>query len=515
MIAPRSRRAAARTILAFLLFAAAHAARADEAAPLVVRVYHTNDVHGWIMSRPDAMDHDRPIGGEATFKALVDRDPGPKLVLDAGDWWQGTPEGSLTKGAAVAETFNAVGYDAVEIGNHEFDAGQENLKALIAQLKMPVLAANIYGPDGKRVPWTKPWIIKEVDGVKFGVFGLLTTHMGELEFPKNIAGLTFRREVDEARDDVKALRRQGADVIIAVTHVGFEAADKPPFEGDQTLAREVPGIDLIVGGHTHTTLKVPYRDPAHGTLIVQAGSYLFRAGRVTLKIDAKTHRVLSSSDELFELHPDRLGEDPAVKAVVARQTQAVGAIFETVVATATAALVRASGPDQESGLGSWMADCYRARAAADVAVQNAGGIRSDIPAGPVTLRRLFGVMPFDNDLVLARMTGAQVRSMLEHAVVSPRLDQISGAVVTFRPGPAGARGLVSATIGGAPLDDAKTYSVVTLDFLVSGGGGYREFAQASSRAALGVPARDALRACAETQKLLAPPAPGRLKAQGG
>lgn len=508
-------RRSAWTLMATALLAAASIARADEAAALVVRVYHTNDVHGWIMARPDALDHDRPIGGEATFKALIDRDPGPKLVLDAGDWWQGTPEGSLTKGAAVAEVFNAVGYDAVEIGNHEFDAGQDNLKALIGKLKMPVLAANIYGADGKRVPWTRPWIIKEVDGVKFGIFGLLTTHMGELEFPKNIAGLTFRREVDEARDDVKALRRQGADVIIAVTHVGFEDADKPKFEGDQTLAREVAGIDLIVGGHTHTTLKIPYRDPMHGTLIVQAGSYLFRAGRATFKIDPKTHHVISSSDELFELHPDRIGEDPAVMAVVARQTQAAGAAFETVVATATAALVRALGPDQESGLGSWMADCYRARAGADVAVQNAGGIRSDIPAGPVTLRRLFSVMPFDNDLVLVRMSGAQLRSVLEHAVAAPRLDQISGAVVAFRPGPAGTRGLVSATVGGAPLDDAKTYSVATLDFLVSGGGGYRDFAQASSRSPLGVPARDALRACAAAQKLVAPPAPGRLKAQGG
>ena len=214
-------------------FAAAPAVRAEDAAPaapapIVVRVYHTNDVHGYIMARPDKLQNGRPLGGAAALKALLNRDQGPKLVLDAGDWWQGTPEGSLTKGAAVAEVFNAVGYDAVELGNHEFDPGQEELKALIGKMTMPVLAANVYGDDGKRVPWTKPSIIKEVAGIKFGIFGLVTSHLNHLVLPSSVAGLTIRREVDEARDQVKALKRQGAEVIVAGTsifkHIDLEYA---------------------------------------------------------------------------------------------------------------------------------------------------------------------------------------------------------------------------------------------------------------------------------------------------
>jgi 2',3'-cyclic-nucleotide 2'-phosphodiesterase (5'-nucleotidase family) len=499
-------------------FFAVPGVRGDDAAapaPLVVRVYHTNDVHGWIMARPsaDPLDAGRIVGGAAALKAWIDKDAGPKLVLDAGDWWQGTPEGSLTKGEAVAEVFNAVGYDAVEIGNHEFDAGQDNLKSLIGKLKMPVLAANVYGPDGKRVPWTKPWIVKDVDGVKFGIFGLLTTHMDKLAFPKNIAGLAFRREVDEARDDVKELKRQGADVIIAVTHVGFEEEGKTKFEGDQTLAREVPGIDLIVGGHSHTFLSRAYRDPENGTLIVQAGCYLSRAGRTTFKIDPLTRRVLASSDELVELRPDRMGEDPAVKAIVTRRADEAGKAYEAVVATATAAVPR-GGANAEWPLGSWMADCYRSWAAVDLAFQNGGGVRSDIPAGPVTLRRIFNVMPFDNALVKLRMTGAQLRALLDRGMGGPRLLQLSGARVEFVPGaPAGGR-LSSVTVGGAPLDDAKTYSVVTLDFLVSGGDGFREFG-AVPQEETDVLARDVLAQCAQKQANIAPPAPGRLRAKGG
>ncbi|MDE2143837.1 MAG: bifunctional metallophosphatase/5'-nucleotidase, partial [Elusimicrobia bacterium] len=360
---------------------AALAATSASAAPLTVTVFHTNDVHGWIMSRPDKSG--RPVGGAAAFKALVDKDAGPKLVLDAGDWWQGTPEGSLTKGAASAEVFNAIGYDAVEVGNHEFDDGEASLRKLIPTLRMPVLAANIYGADGKHVPWTKQRIVKTVAGIKFGIFGLITSHMDKLEVPVKIRGLTFRNEVAEARDQVAALKKEGADVIIAVTHVGFEAPDKPRFQGDQTIARKVAGIDLIVGGHTHTPLSRAWRDPAHGTLVVQAGSYLTKAGRTTLIIDPRTRRVTASEDELIDLRPDRLGEDAAVKAIVARREAEAGEAFQRVVATATADMDRGVGPG-ESGLGSWMADCFKSLTGADAVIMNGGGIRADVPAGPVT-----------------------------------------------------------------------------------------------------------------------------------
>ena len=505
--------AAGVVLLAALLAPLPAAAGAPPAAPIVVRVYHTNDIHGWIMARPDKLQSDRPVGGAAALKALLDKDATPRLVLDAGDWWQGTPEGTLSKGEAVAEVLNAVGYDAVEVGNHEFDSGADALRALIGKMNMPVLAANIYGPDGKHVPWTKPRVIKQVAGVKFGIFGLLTVHMDKLAFPKSIAGLTFRREVDEARDQVAALRKEGADVIVAVTHVGFEEAGKSRFEGDQTIAREVEGIDLIVGGHSHTPLSRAWRDPAHGTLVVQAGAYLTKVGRATLTIDPETRRVSAASDELLELRPDRLGEDPAVKAIVDKRRAEVGKTFEAVVATATADLSRGS-PERESGLGSWMADCYRSATGADVVFQNGGGMRSDIAAGPVTLRHIFNVMPFDNSLVKLKMTGAQVRSALDHGVGAARMIQVAGVAVVYRrAGPRGER-VVSATVGGAPLDDERTYAVATLDFLVMGGDGYDEFGAAASQEATGVLARDALRACAERQKTISPPAPGRLKALG-
>jgi 2',3'-cyclic-nucleotide 2'-phosphodiesterase (5'-nucleotidase family) len=344
--------------------------------------------------------------------------------------------------------------------------------------------------------------------VKFGVFGLLTSHMDALAFPEHIKGLTFRREADEARDQVAALKREGADVIVALTHVGFESKTKAPFEGDQTLAREVPGIDLIVGGHSHTFLKRGFREPKSGVLITQAGCYLVKAGLTTLKIDRGTHKLIGASERLVALDPSR-GTDKAVQAVVDRQESEVGRVFARAVATATVRMVRAQAG--ESGLGSWMADCYRARTGADVAIQNPGGIRSDVAAGPLTLREIFSVMPFDNRLEKLTMTGAQLRAALEHGVGPGRVAQLSGALVRYRPsGPAGHR-LVSVEVAGRPLDDAKTYTVATLDFLVSGGDGYAQFKGLPDERT-GLLARDALRACAESQKTVAPPPPGRLTA---
>jgi 5'-nucleotidase len=501
-----------RAILLVAALAAAPSAlpAKDAPAPIVVSVYHTNDVHGWIMSRADKFQADRQVGGAAALKALIDKDPGAKLVLDAGDWWQGTPEGSLTKGEAVAEVFNAVGYDAAELGNHEFDAGLAALKALIGKMGMPVLAANIYGPDGKHVSWTKPRIVKEVDGVKFGIFGLLTSHMDKLEIPAKLEGLTFRREVDEARDQVAALKKEGADVIIAVTHVGFEAPDAPSFEGDQTIAREVAGIDLIVGGHTHTPLYKAWRDPKHGTLIVQAGSYLAKAGRTTLTIDPASHRVSASSDELIDLRPDRLGSDPAVKAIVDRRVADLGAAFKLVVATATADLNRGVG-ERESGLGSWIADCFKDLTGVDAAIINGGLIRADIPEGPVTLRRLFEAVPFDDAVVKLKMNGALLRSGLDHVIGSPKIAQIGGMTAEISPLKPRHERLGAMTVGGKPLDDAKTYSVATLDFIADS---YAEFSSSESAEHTGTLARDALRVCAEKQKTISPPASGRLKALG-
>lgn len=477
-------------------------------------IVHTNDIHGWIMPRPSRDDAKKMVGGAAALTAFYKAQPGPKLLLDGGDWFQGTPEGTLSKGQVSVDIFNAVPYDAVVIGNHDFDMAQPRLRELVSQLKMPVLDSNIYDEKtGKRVPYVTPWIVRDINGVKVGLYGLTTTNMRNLTFPENIEGLKFRGEIKAAREAVKALKKAGATVIIQIDHVGYEEPTMAKYVGEQTIAREVKGIDLIVGGHSHTFLHKPYFDPKNGTMIVQDGSYLSTAGLATLTIDEKTKKVTAKKAELVELDIAKYGEDPAVKAIVDSETAKVSAVYDVVIATSQAFLKRSR--DGESTLGDWMTDCEREWAGgADLGIQNAGGIRADLRQGPVTLRDIFSIMPFDNYVVKLDMDGGLVRDMLDHGVDKTKgLVQQSGAVLAFdREAPAGKR-LCSADIGGQPLDNKKLYKVVTIDFLVKGGDGYTPFGRAEKKEMTRVLLRDVLAQCARRQQTIPEPTGGRLRAQ--
>jgi 5'-nucleotidase / UDP-sugar diphosphatase len=481
-------------------------------------VFHTNDVHGWILPRPaklasgtEPAEASNEIGGMAALAARVRAHNGPRLLLDAGDWFQGTPEGTTSKGAVMMDLFDALGYDAVEVGNHDFDFGRENLQALVKRAKTPVLGGNVYDEkSGRRVDFLRPWIVKDVAGVKVGIFGLLTTAMPRLVKSEHYAGLRFRAEIEEARDAVKALREQGATVVIAVTHVGFAGKDMPPFDDDKAIAAGVPGIDLIVGGHTHTILREPYRDPKNGTLIAQAGHALSRVGRVTLRIDDKTKRVVSSRGELVSLWRDR-GEDAEIVARIGRFEPEIRRVYDVALATASRPLLRRRGAESE--LGDWMADCERERGGTDVAIQ--GYIPADMPGGPITLRSILDVMPFDNRLVKLAMRGNRLQEAVDRRIGRQGTSiSLSGASVAYdRARPAGSR-VLKASVGGKPLDPSRVYTVSTDDFLARGGDGDATFENVESKEVTDILVRDILADCARRQRVVKPPPGGRMKDVG-
>lgn len=486
-------------------------ARPAASANLKLTVFHTNDIHGWIMARPAAWNKEDPkrlAGGFPALISAVQKEEGPKLLLDGGDWFQGTPEGSVSRGKALIPFMNLAGYDAVAIGNHEFDIGAGELQGLIKALKVPVLAANVYdAKTHKRASWLTPWIVKDVAGIKVGLFGLLTTNMNHLAFAENIAGLEFRREADEAKDAVKALKKAGATVIIAVTHVGFEAPQYGKFEGDHTIAREVPGIDLIVGGHTHTRVT----DPPHvnGTLIVQAGTGLTNLGKVVLEIDPKTKKVVSSSGGLETLWIDRTGEDADAKKLVDAQAAEVSKAFDVVVGTAAESLMRDA--NAEAALGDWMADCAREFGGADASLINGGGIRADVQAGPVTLRTLYSVMPFDNFAVKLSLTGRQLEETLDYgAAMNKEMVQVSGLSFSYARHNESGKRVSGVKVGGKPLDPDKVYTLETVDFLTHGGDGYVALEKARQDEPPKALLRDVLRGCVEKQGPVKTPPAGRM-----
>jgi 2',3'-cyclic-nucleotide 2'-phosphodiesterase (5'-nucleotidase family) len=427
-------------------------------------ILHLNDFHGAL--EPTRAAAARPEeGGAARLAALVraERTPGT-LFVAAGDLMQGTNLSNLFAGKPVVEAFNLMGLDASAVGNHEFDNGRPAFAERAAEARFPFLAANIDGSG----PWKRSEVLR-VGGLRVALFGLATEETPIATHPRNVEGLIIGDPAAAARRMVAELRPQ-ADLDVALTHLGFEE--------DEKLAAAAPGIDVIVGGHTHTKLERPAR--IGSTLIVQAferGAFLGR-----LDLEVSEGRVVSHRYRLIPVTAAS-GDDAAVAAAVAGYAARLGERMREPVGTAGVDLDGAKDAtrSRETNLGDLVADVMREAAGADVALVNGGTIRAGIPAGAVTVGGIYDVLPFDNWLISFALTGRELRAALETGVSRVEVrdggfPQVSGMRFLFDPRkPVGGR-ILSVEVGGAPLDEARTYVLATHDFLAAGGDGYAVFA---------------------------------------
>jgi len=464
------------------------------AEPLVVpgertfiTILHTNDFHG----RLESISVTGIVGGSARIATLVNEirssAPGIVLLLDAGDATHGTTLSNFFNGIPVIEVMNAIGYDAMEIGNHDFNYGQEGLTERASQAEFPLLAANIVvTATGEIPPFCQPYVIKEVAGKRIAIFGLITPDTPVVTHPKNVVGLTFLDPIETAAKLVPELRPK-ADLIIALTHIGYEM--------DRRLAEEVGGIHVIVGGHSHTKIDVPERVGNEGgnAIIVQAWEYGMVLGRLDLEMRGKA--IVRFSGELIPVTVD-VPEDPDVKAIVESYAAELKAAMSEVVGYTTVPLegARSLIRTRETNLGNLVADMMRwAAGDAQIALENGGGIRWHrlFPAGPITRADVYELLPFLNTLVMMDLTGAQIKQALENSVskyptADGRFLQVSGLRFTFDPTkPAGSR-VVNVWVGGEPLVETATYRVATNDFLAAGGDYYTVLTQGTNFVDTGV-----------------------------
>lgn len=460
------------SLLAAALIGLAAPAAAEKFALLV-----TNDIHGWLVSRP--ADRRPATGAAASLATLVAREKLPFLLLDAGDWFQGTPIGGVSSGKAVIEFFNLAGYDAAILGNHDFDFGLKALRKLMAEAQFPILGANISaeenaGPDAAAVAgMLRPYMMRTRAGVRIGVMGITTSDMPNLAFPKHIAGLRFEREVDAARRTARELRELGAEVVVALTHIGIERYRTKNYdlaEGDIFLAEQIPEIDIIAGGHTHVEIKTPFvvKRGAGPAAIIQTRGELGSAYRLVVHVDAETRRPVKFSGGTVALNPKRLPADPAMKRLVMRHQAVADKAMGRKIGSASTALTR-NAPG-ESLLSNWTTDTLRRRFKTDIGLVNTFGLRGELPKGPLTVGDVYKVMPFDNAVVVVRMKGSEIRKMVERSLGSdvPRL-KYSGLRLRFNPRAPKGRRTVSIKIGGRPLKDGRVYRIATSDYVAIAG----------------------------------------------
>lgn len=456
-----------------------------------LRIIHTNDHHAHI--EPVMNGKDIVHGGVSRRKTMIDaiRDEGGnQLLIDAGDVFQGTLYFNQYQGQADLEFYNAMKYEAVAVGNHEFDIGQPPLAAFIKNAQFPMLSANIVADSSSPLAGLiKPWIVKEIGGQKIGIFGLTTEETAILSNPG--PGVTFGDPYEAAARAVAELRSQGVSKIIALTHIGITA--------DRELARRVDGISVIIGGHSHTPMGPMLSEPdpsrpypevlasPSGQTVVMATDWEWGRwlGDLTIGFDADGMISSVVAARPAEVAPS-IKPDPSFEVRIADLSAPLAELRARVVGEAAVVLngERADVRSKETNLGNLISDSMLAKTASDgsqIAIMNGGGIRTSIPAGQVTVGEIIEVQPFGNTIVLLTLSGAQVKEALENGVSqvesgAGRFPQVGGMRYSFDPAAApGSRvtGVQVKSGGGyVALDPAAKYRTVVNNFIAGGGDGY-------------------------------------------
>ena len=403
------------------------------------------------------------VGGYAYFKAVIDslRHSAESiteacLVLDAGDNFQGTAVSGMTRGASQIKLLNILHPDAVTLGNHEFDYGWQNIDSLMRFKTMfDVVNANITFNDGRE--FSPPYLIKQIGSLRIAIIGLITDNLVNLTLPQKMIGLKVNTCAKTLRKFLPEIRKAKPDLIIVLSHIGVEA--------DVELAMEFPEVDLFVGGHSHTPLFEPRK--VGRSIIVQAGSRGQFVGDLELDIDSKGDSVISYSGRLIETKNVGITADPAIT----EQVQLIEAPVEARLGETIGILEKdwTVPHGESSNLASFEATVFREELGAAIGVINFGGLRKTLLAGPITMRDIYEINPFGNDMVTFAVTGAEIKPILEWVTGGKGNEacEFSGITCKFNKSKKYGNRISAILVGGKKLDLKKHYSVATNNFIAS------------------------------------------------
>ncbi|WP_299777929.1 bifunctional metallophosphatase/5'-nucleotidase [uncultured Roseobacter sp.] len=460
-------------------------------------ILHTNDFHARFepISKYDSgcsVEDDaegKCFGGSARLVTAIEEARARSnnaILVDGGDQFQGTLFYTYYKGALAAEMMNKMGYDAMTVGNHEFDDGPEVLRGFMDAVNFPVLMSNA---DVSAEPLLADILAKstviERGGERLGLIGLTPEDTDELASPGD--NITFSDPVAAVQGEVDRLTADGVNKIIVLSHSGYGV--------DQRVAAETTGVDVIVGGHSNSLLSNtsdradgPYPTMVGETAIVQAYAYGKFLGELNLTFDDAGNITEAKGEPL--LIDASVNKDSATADRIAEAAKPLEEIRNKVVAETASEIigVREDCRARECAMGNLIADAMLDRVkdqGVEIAIQNGGGIRASIDAGKVTMGEVLTVLPFQNTLSTFDVTGAKIIEALENGVSqheegAGRFPQVAGMSFAFDVAqPAGSR-ISDVMVGDAPIDPDKVYSVVSNNYVRNGGDGYAMFKDAQN-----------------------------------
>lgn len=418
-------------------------------------IYHTSDVHGFFYPQ-----HGQ--GGYAALEAVIKAGPASYMLLDSGDFANGTVETRNSKGFKGVQMMNRMSYDAATIGNHEFDFKGEGLAPLLDNAQFAVLAANFFeSATGKYPPSVLPYKVFDENGVKVAVIGLAN------RTPTNPSKLyTYGKPLAALEKALKELESKNPDVVVVLVHDSLQDEKHGTQSYVQDIGRKFGGrVHVVLGGHAHNIFQNKY---IGGTLFVESGCNLQNVSRITIETDDKTGKFVSAKSELIPLVVAQTGEDAEIKAY-ADSLREPG--VDEVLGEAAETLSRTpQQPDrQDAPLNNWIADLIRSYSGAQIAIHNNGGTRVDMQKGPVTKRDLIEIHPFDNTITFVTVDGKFLKKFIKKSFAPNSLYSYSGLTITYQKNKKGKIKDIEIFVDGQPVQNRRKYTLATNTYIAGGG----------------------------------------------
>ena len=450
-----------------------------QAKDFSLTVIHTNDSHGTVSHEPyiKTLAEQKKNNGENV------------LILSAGDLFHGQLIASLSRGDSIVNIFNTVGYNYITAGNHDFNYGLDRLKEIESQGKFKILVSNVVDKaTGANI--FLPYDIKEIDGFKVGIFGLSTPEtIAKTAGRKSLEGTEFLSPIETAKKIVNELKSQGCKIIIAITHLGLDNATL--YENrSNSLAENVPEIDLIIDGHSHTELKNGLK--VNNTLIAQTGAHGNNIGVVELKFSdsEKNNSVLEKKAYLIKMDDNKdILPDKNVLNVIEEENKKIEGFASQKVGKIEFELdgKREHVRTVETNFFDLLTDAILEKTKSDLVILNGGIIRDSIQAGEITVGDIYKSLPFENTMITQNMSGKEILKALEHGVSQyPNVFggnlQVGGIKFKFDPNKKAGEKIYDIYFlnSGKKFDLDKKYNLATIKFLFEHGDGYDMFTKNES-----------------------------------
>lgn len=418
-------------------------------------VYHTSDTHGFFYPRQGQ-------GGFAALAAVLDRETAPYLLLDGGDFAEGTVEVKNSRGLKAVQLMNKTGYQAAALGNHEFAYGEEALENMWKEADFVVLAANLAEKKTGQIPApVSAYKIFDVGGVNIAVIGLANSRP-----TRRVEKYTFIDPLDALERALQQVEKEKPDVVVVLAHDSL-ADDRPeqPFYMGEIGRRFSGRVHVVLGGHAHKSFSNKY---INDVLFLEDGAHLQSVGKVTVTADDETGKFVSAQSVIIPLKVSETGENQKI-ADYAQSLKEPG--MDDILGTTAEPLPKTSAVsgEKDGAAENWIADVARAYSAADVFVHNTAGVRTGLAEGPVMRRDLVDLFPFDDTVVLMEVDGKFLKQLVKNSLLPRNLLSYSGLRVTYRLDKKGRAKSVKIYVNGKKVKNKQKYLLATNSYLAGGG----------------------------------------------